>query len=179
MKRLSLGILVLLLFLLTFQQKVLAQSTSSAILDIQYDLPYTGILPDNPLYFLKALRDNVVAIFITDPLKKADYNLLMSDKRLGGAEALFNKGKNDLAITTLGKSGNYFHQAIQKIADAKKQGEDADAAISKLVNASQKHQQVISQMIQKSKGETKKNLKGLLNRMKEFQSSVEQLIPSK
>jgi hypothetical protein len=175
MKKLSLGIL-LILFSLSFQ-KAFAQSASPAasLPQVQYNLPYTGILPDNPLYFLKALRDNVLALLITDPLKKADYDLLMADKRLGGAEALLKKGKDDIAITTLSKSGNYFYQAIQKAAAAKRQGENANEIVSKLVTASIKHQEVIFQMIQKAKGDTKENLGTLLSRTKDFQSNAEQL----
>src|ERR1035437_474186 len=92
-------VILLTLFLFGFIgfQKSYAQSTPSAqIRDVQYDLPYTGILPDNPLYFLKALRDNILNSLITDPLKKARFDLLMADKRLGGAVDLINKDKDDL-----------------------------------------------------------------------------------
>jgi hypothetical protein len=174
MKKLSWGIL-LMIFLLSFG-KAFAQSTPSAqIRSVQYDLPYTGILPDNPLYFLKALRDNILNLFITDPVKKSEYDLLMADKRLSGAQALLEKGKDDLAITTLSKSGNYFYQAIQLTATAKRQGEDANGAIATLVTASMKHQAVIYQMIQEAKPSTKGNLELLLSRTQGFQSSVEQL----
>ena len=88
MKRLLIIILVFVLFFAGFQ-KTSAQDASSSgkIIQIQYELPYPGILPDNPLYFLKAIRDNVLGFFITDPLKKADYSLLMADKRLQSAKA--------------------------------------------------------------------------------------------
>lgn len=174
MKKLLLGIL-LILFLFNYQ-KSFAQSTPSAeIINVQYDLPYTGILPDNPLYFLKALRDNVLGLLITDPLKKAEYDLLMADKRLGGAEALLIKNKNDLAITTLSKSGNYFYQAIAQAAIAKKQGNNVNDILSKIITASLKHQQVIFQMIQESGGTAKGSLGAASNRVRDFQLSAEQL----
>jgi hypothetical protein len=61
MKRL-LTLFILTIAFLVISQSAFAQelSTSTAILNVQYDLPYTGILPDNPLYFLKALRDNII-----------------------------------------------------------------------------------------------------------------------
>jgi hypothetical protein len=170
--------ILLILFLLGSQgfQKSFAQSTPSAeILNVQYDLPYTGILPDNPLYFLKALRDNVLNLLITEPLKKADFDLLMADKRLGGAQDLLIKDKDDLAITTLSKSGNYFYQAIQQAMIAKKQGENANDVISRLVAASLKHQQIILQMIQQADGSSKGTLGASLNRMEDFQISAEHL----
>ena len=173
MKRLLIIILVFILFFAGFQ-KTSAQDASSSgkIIQIQYELPYPGILPDNPLYFLKAIRDNVLGFFITDPLKKADYSLLMADKRLQSAKALLDKGNNDLAITTLSKSGNYFHQAIQNVANAKRRGEFADPLIDRLLVASMKHREIILQMEQKAKGQTKYNLELLRERTEEFQNSV-------
>jgi hypothetical protein len=175
MKKLCLGIL-LVLFSLSFQ-KAFAQTASSAanLPEVQYDLPYTGILPDNPLYFLKVLRDNVLGLLITDPAKKAEYDLLMADKRLGGAEALILKGKDDLAITTLSKSGNYFYQAVQQAAIAKQQGENVGDVVGKLVTASIKHQQIILQMIEKADPNAKGILGASFNRVRNFQLSAEQL----
>jgi hypothetical protein len=172
MKKLLILIL-LILFSISFQKSFAQSTPSAAIINVQYDLPYSGILPDNPLYFLKALRDNVLGLLITDPLKKADYDLLMANKRLGGAQALLLKHKDDLAITTLSKSGNYFYQAIQYAQAAKKQGEDANDVISRLVTASLKHQQIILQMIQQAKTSSKGTLEASLNRVEGFQINAE------
>jgi hypothetical protein len=164
-----------ILFFFSFQP-VLAQSTPSAqILNAQYNLPYQGILPDNPLYFLKALRDNALNFLITDPVKKANYDLLMADKRLSAASALLNKGKVDLSITTLSKSGNYFYLAIQQAATAKKQGEDANDLLSTLLTASLKHQQVIYKMEQQSTGDARQILQDAQIRVEDMQKSVELL----
>jgi hypothetical protein len=157
--------------------KVFAQdiSTSPAVLRVQYDLPYSGILPDSPLYFLKALRDNALNLFITDPLQKANYDLLMADKRLGGASALLDKGKVDLAITTLSKSGNYFSLAIAQASSAKKQGENTDEILARLSTASLKHQQVIFKMEEKTNGTARQVLQVSQKRAEGFQKSVELL----
>lgn len=164
------------MFSLSFQ-KAFAQTASPAanLPQVQYDLPYTGILPDSPLYFLKALRDNVLGLLITDPLKKAEYDLLMADKRLGGAEALLLKQKNDLAITTLSKSGNYFYQAIGLAAVAKKQGNNVNNILSKMITASIKHQEVILRMIQQADKNAKGTLGASLDRVRGFQFSAEQI----
>lgn len=177
MKR-SLLVLPLLFLFLVSGLKVSAQyiSTSPAVLNVQYDLPYAGILPDNPLYFLKALRDNVQNLLITNPLQKSTYDLLMADKRLGAADALLNKGKIDLAITTLLKSGNYFDLAIQQAITAKKQGESVGDILGKLRAASLKQQQVIFKMEEKTKGDTRLVLQSSQKRAEDFQKSVEQLM---
>jgi hypothetical protein len=174
----KLFLVIFILFLLTISQGIsFAQNVNSGVSNqpIQYDLPYPGILPDSPLYFLKAIRDNVINLFITDPLKKSEYDLLMSDKRLASAQILLNEKKANLAITTLSKSRNYFFQATQHAANAKKQGEDALPILNKLLQASKKHQEVILQMVQQSKGETRVGLDLLGKGAKLSQKSIELL----
>src|SRR3989338_6920091 len=73
-----------------------------------YQLPYPGILPDNPLYNLKTLRDKVWSFLISNPSKKAEFDLLQADKRLSVAIALFDLKKYDLAEATISKGENYF-----------------------------------------------------------------------
>lgn len=153
-----------------------AQATPSAeIFNVQYDLPYTGILPDNPLYFLKALRDNLINLFITDPVRKSKYDLLMADKRLGGAQALLNKKENALAITTLSKGENYFFQAVQQAIIAKSQGQDVNDIAGRLIDASLKHQQTILQMMSFTNKNTKELLGASLSRVRDFEISVRAL----
>ena len=178
MKKLLLFIFLSLL-LSTICQNAFAEnsliSTNPAVLNVQYDLPYPGILPDNPLYFLKALRDNVENLFITDPLKKANYDLLMADKRLAAADDLLKKGKIDLSITTLSKAENYFYLAVQQVTTAKNQGEDVKQTLTNFKTASLKHQQIISQMIANSKPNIGAILGASLKRAEDFQKSVEEL----
>jgi hypothetical protein len=53
--------------------------------NIDYDLPYPGILLDHPLYFLKKLRDRIMLSLLTDPTKLIEFNILQSDKFLSMA----------------------------------------------------------------------------------------------
>src|SRR3989304_6415715 len=55
---------------------------------IVYQLPYPGILPDHPLYTLKAVRDRIQVFLTRDNLKKAEIYLLYSDKRLAMGQEL-------------------------------------------------------------------------------------------
>lgn len=167
--------LIISFLVLSLPQVTLSQNatSSSLIKHVEYELPYPGILPDSPLYFLKAIRDNVLVVFVSDPLKKAEYNLLMADKRLASSNLLVDYKKYDLAITTLSKSGNYFDKAVQLAAELKRQGKNADTLLDKLLIASQKHQEVIFQMSQKTTGDIRYNLELLQVRAKTFQETVE------
>lgn len=69
---------------------------------IEYVLPYPGLLPTHPLYFIKNLRDTVIEILITDTVSKADFYILQADKKLnmGVVLASMKKEKDaDAAFT--------------------------------------------------------------------------------
>lgn len=82
---------------------------------VNYELPYPGMLPDNPLYFLKMFRDGFVKALINDPYKKAEFNLLNAQKRMYAAKLLADKGKDELSFVTITKSNNYLHEALTSI----------------------------------------------------------------
>lgn len=168
-------LIIIFTFFLSSYKSTIAQtaSLSGNIKHVEYTLPYPGILPNSPLYFLKVVRDNFLSLFITDSLKKADYNLLMADKRLTSANSLVDKKNYPLAITTLSKAENYFDKAIQDAAKVKGEGKNADEILNRLWLASQKHQEIIYQMILKTKGDTMYNLELQLVRAKSFQDTVE------
>ena len=63
---------------------------------VDYYLPYPGILPDSPMYRLKALRDRVVLMLTWDGQAKAKRQLLYADKRINAAIALVEGGTADL-----------------------------------------------------------------------------------
>ena len=176
--------LVLTILSVTFfinLQSVYAQDaltpTVSPSPTIDYPLPYPGILPDNPLYFMKALRDKVVSFFISDPLKKAEFDLLMADVRLNAAQYLFVKGegKYSLAETTISKGENYFYNSLIMVSEAKQQGMPVNDFVSKLIIASQKHQQVIKELENKSSSGIKDRLADDERRAKNFEIRATQI----
>nr|MBI5455965.1 hypothetical protein [Candidatus Levybacteria bacterium] len=162
-------------FFIFGSQNALAQtaSLSGNIKHVDYTLPYPGILPDSPLYFLKVVRDNLLGFFISESLKKAEYKLLMADKRLTSASALVDKKNYPLAITTLSKAENYFYQAVQNAAKAKEEGKETNGILNKLLIASEKHQEIIYQMVLKTKGDVRYSLELEEVRAKSFQDTVE------
>ncbi len=93
-------------------------STESAILKperVNYEFPYPGMLPDNPFYFLKVLRDGVVKILINDEMKMARFSLLNAEKRGYSAKLLVDKNKDSLAVETLSKGNNYLNDCLAAV----------------------------------------------------------------
>jgi len=183
MKKFLVVIILSVTFLISLQSAYAEDSlspTASPNPTVDYFLPYPGILPDNPLYFMKALRDKVVSFFISNPLKKAEFNLLMADVRLNSAQYLFAKGENkySLAETTISKGENYFYNSLIMVNEAKQQGMPINDFASKLKVASRKHQQVIRELENKSSGAIKGRLAEDERRAKNFEVRATQIIPN-
>lgn len=164
MKRVSILISLILVFLFNTQIALAqnqvatdsATATSSSSTKVEYTFVYPGMLPDNPLYILKTIRDRAVSLLISDKLKRAEFDLLASDKRLVAATVLANKNKNELAVTTLSKSNNYMDQAISSLAAAKKAGQNIDTVLHNTQTSIKKHKEEVLK-IQKSINGTYKN----------------------
>ena len=180
MRKIILIFFSFLLFFSIFPSRASAQLPSEekateSSQTVGYDLPYPGIHPDNPLHFLKAIRDRIVGVLISDPLKKAEFNLLTSDKRISSAMMLAAKGKDKLGIETLSKSNNYFHQAISSANEARNMGKRIDMVLHNLELSSKKHKELVRGMEEKVSREFLSQLQSEEKRLSEFEKSVIQL----
>ncbi len=138
---------------------------------IDYTLPYPGMLPDSPFYVLKVIRDKIISLLISDPLKKAEFDLLQADKRLQAGVFLTDKDKSktSLVISTISKGQNYFEEAIYKIQEAKKQGKDTSSILDKLITASRKHKEVLQGLEKNAGKEVRESIMVMGKRMEEFE----------
>lgn len=140
-----------------------------------YQLPYPGLLPDSPLYFFKIARDRIISFLISDPLKKAEFNLLQAEKRFSSGIVLVEKGREDLGETALSKSMNYLEEAITKLQAVKKQGQDAHVIVDKMAISIQKQQYIFMKLQQKAPKKTIPVLEELQNRLNGLEKSVKSL----
>lgn len=168
-------VLFLILGLLFFAPLSFAQENATVSAKVEYNLPYAGMLPDSPLYFLKTFRDKLISIFISDSLKKAEFDLLQADKRLASAILLFEKGKKDLAESTISKGENYFDDGIKSMELAKKQGRDVGGLLVNFELSAKKHLEILSDLKIKTDGELLKKFAVLEKRMLDFASQVERI----
>jgi Domain of unknown function (DUF5667) len=126
-----------------------ARTSESSVLgieapEIDYQMPYEGrVLPDSPLWVLKAARDRVWYLITSSPSRKAELALLFSDKRLMSAKTLLENKKPDIAISTLTKGEKYLEFAVAEEKIARSQGYDTSTFLARLAVASLKHRQII------------------------------------
>ena len=117
-------------------------------MEIGYVLPYPGrVLPDSPIWFMKALRDKVWMGSTTNIMRKAELSLLFADKRLSASYELFKNEKPLLALTTLTKAEKYLESASAIEKKERGKGEDTKSFLLTLAKASLKHREVIENML--------------------------------
>lgn len=179
MQKIYLLIFSFLIFLLSFNSlsvkaycatEDLSASVSSGF--VNYELPYPGLLPDNPLYFLKVTRDKIVEFLISDSLKKTEFNLLQADKRLNAGIYLFNKGKISLAFSTISKAENYFSQALDEKRKAEEQRENISEIEGRMKDALRKHEQELRILAKKSNANYKESFEKELKRVMGFKDRL-------
>ncbi len=125
-----------------------APTTNIPSVGIVYNVAYPGIvLPDNPLWPLKVLRDRIWLSFTFNPIKKSELYLLLADKRLASAQILYKKGKSELATSVLTKAEKYLEASVDEEKIAKDQGLDTSNLLHKLSLCSLKHREVIDQLV--------------------------------
>ncbi len=143
---------------------------------VAYNLPYPGLLPDHPLYFLKVIRDRVLEFATRDNLKKVELYLLYSDKRAAMALPLANKGKDKLAISTISKGEKYFLKIPKLIDTSKKQGSPpSPGLVNDLKVSNSKHLEIIQTLLkQLPQGQTEE-INEVLKINKDLQRQLEKL----
>jgi hypothetical protein len=187
MQKIRLLIFSLLIFLLSFSffsaksnlaaaktnaENLSATASSQQESQSNYELPFPGILPDSPLYFLRIIRDRTVGFLIADPLKKSEFNLLQADKRLNAGIFLFKKGKTALVLSTISKAENYFSESLDKIGEAKTQGKDVAGMEQKLTNSLKKHEQELRLFVKNADANSKAGFEKELKRIIGFEERL-------
>jgi hypothetical protein len=115
---------------------------------VEYSLPFPGkVLPDSPLWPIKALRDKVWLFLTTNDSRKAELKLLFADKRLGSAQLLFEKNKPEIGFTTLTKAEKYLEEAVTQEQINRGMELDTTEFLQRLANASLKHYEVMEEIL--------------------------------
>jgi hypothetical protein len=143
---------------------------------VNYTLPYPGILPGGPLYSLKMVRDKLIDLFMRDSLKKANFYLLQSDKRMASALMLYEKGENDLANTTFSKSQVYLDKSLGRAKQAKNSGEDIGDIFARIKNSAINQKQVI-EILSKKSGNKSESFKVYLEKAEYIEKTADSLKP--
>lgn len=147
--------------------------------EIEYDLPWPGILPDHPLYWLKMIRDRIWGFLIRDPLKKSQWCLLMADKRIWAAQLLIDKGKFGLVVSTATKAEKYLERAVSRAYQAEEMGKGDKIFFEKIAKASLKHEEILQEILDKAPEELKTAIEETLEYPKSAKQKILVLLEEK
>ncbi|KKR79472.1 MAG: hypothetical protein UU25_C0013G0009 [Microgenomates group bacterium GW2011_GWB1_40_9] len=123
-------------------------ATEPVVIKIEYALPYPGILPDHPLYFVKRVRDAVLEMVIIEPVRKSEFYILQADKRLQMGIMFIEQKKFSLAETTISKAEKYMEKAVTGLSTYKTSGGViAPYVIEHAEKAAAKHAEVLQELL--------------------------------
>jgi hypothetical protein len=112
---------------------------------VEYALPYPGMLPDSPFYFLKNLRDKIIELLISDPVNKAQFYILQADKKLNMGITLSSMGKSEETQEVLAQSLTARTQAVTMLETLAQSGKQAPAfVLEKMALSLEKHKEVLT-----------------------------------
>lgn len=179
-KRLQTPILLILLLLIIPPFIYLFNYSQPVSLNIDnktnYELPFPGLLPDHPLYLLKAGRDRALLFVTRDYESKARLQLELSDKRVRAGQLLVDEKKYELAVTTYSKGERYFEQSIETLSLAKKQGQTPTAEIiDEMGRSNKKHNEILMRSSKELDGSLREQLSFVIALNKRNSSNLQSL----
>lgn len=148
----AIRILVFLIFLFTLTGPMrLSNAKDSVDLkqaetqeSILYALPFPGILPNHPLFFLKSLRDFIIEKMITNDVKRAEFYILQADKRLQMSLELSGDEYTSLREATRNEAFLYREKSFTTVHNAfEKNILVPRYVLEKLLLSTKKHEEVL------------------------------------
>lgn len=120
------------------------EASQSALMNmkkVDYPLPYHGILPNHPFYWIKMMRDRLILVLTYDQFKKFQTMIFYGDKRLVSGQALITNNEDQLGVSTITKAEKYLYEA-SKIS--RNLGEEDK---KELVRSYLKHKEIIELLL--------------------------------
>ncbi len=147
-------------------------SSEGAVLR-DYDLPYPGVLPDSPLYFVKMLRDRAKLMLVGEDLDKIDLLLLYADKRIAAADALLRGGQVFLAEITAHKAEQYMGQAMNMLRDFDEEEKNENIDLFwKFYRSITIHNKLINQMSLMVEGDARVNMEKVIKNCDVYRAEI-------
>ena len=177
------------LFFLAFFAKVsyaqiesFPKATDGQINEAVEKLPHVRILPSNPLHFFIRVKEKVSRFFNASSVKRAEFDLVLSGKRL--KEAYLFTEKNDVANASksLSQYSNRLDKLTEQMEKAGSQNQEVLELSEKIADQLAMHERFLYAISQKSQDYQNSynfddNLKRAKNEFKETVSAIDNVKP--
>lgn len=144
---------------------------------VDYPLPYPGILPDRPFFFVKDIRDKILELTTINPYKKTEFYLMQADKKLSSARVLFDSGDIKCSEKTISTSLDYLEKTINEEGRAKNTPGNIMELSQKILQSSKKQTEVIESFYKHSSEEYRSKFEEDLIRVKNLRKIAEEFRP--
>lgn len=124
-------------------EEVVVVTETGVTATVDYYLPYPGILPDHPIYFMKMMRDRVLLWLTRNKVERTQRLLLYADKRIHAAKVLVEGNQGELGVTTATKAERYLEQAVEQWSQLDGSEARKDILLETLVKAQLKHEEIL------------------------------------
>ena len=128
------------------------------------ELPDPGILPGNPFYFLKSTSESIGTFFSFGKVAKVERYVSLANKRLAEAEALAEKGDEKRAEEATERYQERISKALERAKEARVEGVDVDEVMSRVAEATLKHQEVLGRVYEKVPEQAKEAIQNAMER---------------
>jgi len=128
------------------------------------DLPEPGMLPDSPFYFLKNWSESIGTFFTFDDEAKVERYLDLSERRLSETRALAEKGNDEMAVENLERYNQEIENALSRAEEAREKGKDTDDVLTKVSEATLRHQEALSDVYERVPEEAKEAVERAMER---------------
>ena len=98
-----------------------------------------------------------------------------ADKRIGAGKALIEGNQAALGVATLTKGEKYLERAMVQVQKTKEKGRDISPLVEKMQKACLGHQQILTDLREKTNGEGKAVLDELLGFLEILQDKAKEL----
>lgn len=129
---------------------ILAMFASPGTLRAQTDqLPDPGMLPDNPLYFVKSMSEGIGTFLTFGDVAEAERSLDLAEQRLAEARALANEGKAEAAEKAVKRYEEQLERSQARAEEAREKGKDTEEVLTRTSEATLRHQVVLAEVYAK------------------------------
>ena len=158
------------------------QATDGEINEAVGKLPHVRILPSNPLHFFIRVKEKVSRFFNASSVKRAEFDLVLSGKRL--KEAYLFTEKNDVANASksLSQYSNRLEKLTEQMEKARSQNQVVVELSEKIADELALQERLLYAISQKSQDYQNSynfddNLKRAKNEFKETVSAIDNVKP--
>jgi len=140
-------LLVLVVGVFSLAKTVWAQKEATPAAEEEIYTP--RLLPDNPFYFLKGMKEGIELFLARAPERQAEKLAEIATRRIAEAKVMTKKGKPEFVDKLMVRYQEHLERAMERVAEAKEKGRDVERVIEIVTQATSQHQGVLSEVLEK------------------------------